>query len=115
MTKRFIRIRRSVGLDSVRLHDLRHFTATRMLSEGVPVRTVSGRLGHANAATTLGVYGHFLEASDRDAADTLSNFINIPAMSIGESDESAATTKPPRTAEVDPPSPMTPSSTAQDR
>ena len=55
VTKQFIRIRRSIGLDSVRLHDLRHFTATRLLSEGVPVRTVSGRLGHANAATTLGV------------------------------------------------------------
>ena len=49
VTKRFIRIRKSVGLESVRLHDLRHFTATRLLAEGIPVRTVSGRLGHANA------------------------------------------------------------------
>jgi hypothetical protein len=38
-----LRIRRSIGLDSARIHDLRHFTATRLLSEGVPVRTVSGR------------------------------------------------------------------------
>lgn len=65
--RQFIRIRRSIGLNSVRLHDLRHFTATRLLSEGVPVRTVSGRLGHANAATTLGVYMYFVEESDRDA------------------------------------------------
>jgi integrase len=50
---------------------LRHFAATRLLAAGVPVRTVSGRLGHANAATTLGVYAHFLEESDRDAAQTL--------------------------------------------
>jgi integrase len=71
VTKRFIRIRKSVGLESVRLHDLRHFTATRLLAEGVPVRTVSGRLGHANAATTLGVYAHFLAESDRDAAATI--------------------------------------------
>jgi len=71
VTKQFIRIRRSIGLDSVRLHDLRHFTATRLLSEGVPVRTVSGRLGHANAATTLGVYAHFVEESDRDAAEKI--------------------------------------------
>jgi len=75
VTKRFIRIRRSVGLDSVRLHDLRHFTATRLLSEGVPVRTVSGRLGHANAATTLGVYAHFVEESDRDAADKIGSIL----------------------------------------
>ena len=61
--------------DSVRLHDLRHFTATRLLSEGVPVRTVSGRLGRANAATTLGVYAHFVEESDRDAADKIASIL----------------------------------------
>jgi integrase len=71
VTKRFIRIRDAAGLDTVRLHDLRHFAATRMLAAGVPVRTVSGRLGHANAATTLTVYAHFVEESDVDAAATL--------------------------------------------
>jgi integrase len=76
VTKRFIRIRRSVGLESVRLHDFRHFTATQMLAEGVPVRTVSGRLGHANAATTLGVYAHFLAESDRDAAATIGSVLD---------------------------------------
>lgn len=75
VTKQFIRIRRAVGLDSVRLHDLRHFTATRLLSEGVPVRTVSGRLGHASAATTLGVYAHFVEESDRDAAEKIGSIL----------------------------------------
>jgi len=71
VTKEFIRVRHRVGLESVRLHDLRHFAATRLLAAGVPVRTVSGRLGHANASTTLGVYAHFLEASDREAAEAL--------------------------------------------
>lgn len=71
VTKSFIRVRKRAGLDAVRLHDLRHFAATRLLAAGVPVRTVSGRLGHANAATTLGVYAHFVEESDRDAAATL--------------------------------------------
>lgn len=71
ITKRFIRVRNRVGLKDVRLHDLRHFAATRLLAAGVPVRTVSGRLGHANAATTLGVYAHFIEESDREAAAKL--------------------------------------------
>ncbi|MDA8039517.1 MAG: tyrosine-type recombinase/integrase [Actinomycetota bacterium] len=71
VTKRFIRVRKLVNLENVRLHDLRHFAATRLLAAGVPVRTVSGRLGHANAATTLGVYAHFVEESDRDAAAVL--------------------------------------------
>jgi integrase len=50
-----------------------------MLGAGVPVRTVSGRLGHSNAATTLGVYGHFLEASDREAAATLGSLLDAAA------------------------------------
>jgi integrase len=83
VTKRYIRIRKSVGLDKVRLHDLRHFTATRLLAEGVPVRTVSGRLGHANAATTLGVYAHFVAESDRDAAATIGSVLEreVPSKS----------------------------------
>ncbi|MGI8683846.1 MAG: tyrosine-type recombinase/integrase [Acidimicrobiales bacterium] len=43
----------------------------RLLSAGVDVRTVAGRLGHRNAATTLNVYSHFLVEADRDAADVL--------------------------------------------
>ena len=42
---------------------------------GVPVRTVSGRLGHSNATTTLGVYAHFVEASDQDAAELLGQLL----------------------------------------
>ena len=77
-TKTFQRLRKQVGLDSTRLHDLRHFAATRLLAAGVPVRTVSGRLGHANAATTLGVYAHFVEASDRSAAVILGALTSPP-------------------------------------
>jgi hypothetical protein len=32
---------------------------------------VSGRLGRANAATILGVYAHFVQESDREAATML--------------------------------------------
>jgi integrase len=70
-THAFIVLRARLGLRGVRLHDLRHFAATRLLGAGIPVRTVSGRLGHANAATTLGVYAHFLEESDREAANAI--------------------------------------------
>ena len=71
VTKRFNKLRKQAGLSYFRLHDLRHFAATRLLAAGVPVRTVSGRLGHANAAPTLGVYAHFVEASDREAAEVM--------------------------------------------
>jgi len=65
------RLRKSLGLDSVRLHDLRHFVATSMLSDGVPLATVSSRLGHARASTTLDRYSHWMPQQDQDAADRL--------------------------------------------
>jgi integrase len=37
---------------------------------------VSGRLGHANAATTLNVYAHFIEASDAQAAQVIDELLN---------------------------------------
>ena len=58
MTKRFIDARLAAGLDHFRLHDLRHFMATQMLDEGVPVPIVAARLAHARASTTLNVYAH---------------------------------------------------------
>ena len=70
-TRRFVQLRDSCGLSHVRLHDLRHYVATTMLTAGIDVRTVAGRLGHRSAATTLNVYSHFIESADRDAADRL--------------------------------------------
>lgn len=64
-----------MGIKAVRLHDLRHFAATHMLTSGVDVRTVSGRLGHDDASTTLGVYSQFMESADADAADVLGNLV----------------------------------------
>lgn len=75
-TSAWRRLRDRVGLDpSVRLHDLRHFTATRMLDAGVPVKAVSGRLGHARAATTVNVYAHFIPTTDRAAADMMGDLL----------------------------------------
>jgi len=70
-TRAFARLCRRAGLEGVRLHDLRHYVATRLLASGVDVRTVAGRLGHRDAATTLNVYSHFLAEADRDAANVL--------------------------------------------
>lgn len=69
-THRFVDARRKAGLgDDVRLHDLRHFLATRMIAAGVDVRTVSGRLGHRRTSTTTDRYAAFVPAADRLAAD----------------------------------------------
>ncbi len=76
VTQRFGRIRDHLDLHTVRLHDLRHYVATRLIAAGVSVRTVSGRLGHSNSSTTLNVYSHFVEATDQVAADLLGELLD---------------------------------------
>ena len=76
VTLAFRRLCDELGIAGVRLHDFRHFTATQMLASGVPVKTVAGRLGHANAAMTLNVYAHALESSDSEAAHLLGGILN---------------------------------------
>lgn len=51
------------------LHDCRHWHATQLIADGVDLNTVANRLGHANAAFTLSVYGHSDPARDRQAAE----------------------------------------------
>jgi integrase len=76
VTLAFKRLCDELGISGVRLHDFRHFTATQMLASGVPVKTVSVRLGHANAAMTLNVYAHALKSSDTEAAHLLGSILN---------------------------------------
>jgi len=59
------------GLPRVRLHDLRHTWATLALQNGVHVKVVQERLGHASAMITLDIYSHVTEGMDRDAANTV--------------------------------------------
>jgi integrase len=71
VTRSFNRLCTRCGVVDVRLHDLRHYVATRLLTSGIDVRTVAGRLGHRNASTTLNVYAHFVPGSDREASAAL--------------------------------------------
>jgi integrase len=70
-SRAFRDLRHQVGLDQLRLHDLRHFVATRLLAAGIDVRTVSGRLGHSPTSTTLNVYAAFVPDADRQAAEVI--------------------------------------------
>jgi integrase len=75
VTAAFRRVCARQGITGVRFHDLRHAHATQLLAAGVPVRTVSGRLGHATAMTTLNVYAHVLEESDERAASVIGEIL----------------------------------------
>jgi integrase len=74
-TNRFGRLRQRLDLTSVRLHDFRHFVATVLGNGGVPIATISSRLGHRDTATTLNIYTHALPATDQLAAAYLGSLL----------------------------------------
>ena len=55
-------IRREIGVEDVRLHDLRRSFASQCMIEGVPLPVVSRLLGHRDSSMTL----RYTHVSDRD-------------------------------------------------
>ena len=52
---KFQAVLEAAGLPHFRVYDLRHSTATLLMSQGTSPKIVSERLGHANVKITLGV------------------------------------------------------------
>ncbi len=63
-------------LPSIRFHDLRHTSATLLISsKKTDVKTVSSRLGHAQTSTTLNIYAHSYKTLDETASDALEDIL----------------------------------------
>ena len=71
----FGKLRKELGLTGVRLHDLRHASASYALRAGIEMSVVSKRLGHSRQSTTSDVYSHVLEGRDAAAADALAGMV----------------------------------------
>lgn len=69
----------TLKLPNIPLHGLRHTSATLLISQNVDVKTVSGRLGHAQTSTTMDIYAHSLKKMDEVAAETLNNLLSKQA------------------------------------
>lgn len=64
------------------IHQLRHYSATELITSGVDVTTVGGRLGHGGGgSTTLRFYSAWVSEADQRAAGTLSD--RLPDLPVG--------------------------------
>ncbi len=50
-------IRQGQKLPPLPFHGLRHTAATMMINQGLPTKSISGRLGHTAIGTTMDIYG----------------------------------------------------------
>ena len=66
---------RTIGTPATRFHDLRHTFAVASIKSGDDIKTVQSNLGHATAAFTLDVYGHFTDDMRSVSAQRMEGFI----------------------------------------
>jgi len=70
-TQRYSRMCARLGY-AMHLHQLRHYSATELISGGIDIRTVAGRLGHGGGGvTTLRVYSAWVAEADQRASISL--------------------------------------------
>lgn len=71
----FERIVTNAGLPKIRLYDLRHTSATMLLSEGEHPKVVAERLGHASTNLTLDTYSHVLPNMQKQATSKMAKMM----------------------------------------
>ena len=63
-------IAKKAGLSDTSIHTLRHSHGSQLLSAGVPLPTVSKRLGYSSVYVTSTVYSHAMTKDETAAAET---------------------------------------------
>ncbi len=76
LRRHFKPIRDKAGLPKIRLYDLRHTTATLLLSAGENPKVVSERLGHASIVLTLDTYSHVLPSMQKNATNKMEKLMS---------------------------------------
>jgi integrase len=67
------------GLETIRVHDLRHTFVALWIRAGANPKEVSVRAGHSSVAFTLDRYGHLYEDAEEAVPDRLDALLGHPA------------------------------------
>lgn len=78
LQKPWRRVRKSAGLDDVRLHDLRHSFASFAVGAGVPLALIGGLLGHRSVQTTAR-YAHIANDPLKQASNLVGDIFAASA------------------------------------
>jgi integrase len=76
--------RKAAGLESVNLHDLRHYFASGLIAAGCDVVTVQRALGHASATTTLNTYAHLWPKAEDRTWTAAADLMEAAAPAVGD-------------------------------
>lgn len=94
VSQRYRRMCSKLGWN-MHLHQLRHYSATELISSGVDARTVAGRLGHGGGgATTLRVYSAWVAEADQRAAGKFTGRMPQAPISIDSAGDAHSTLEP---------------------
>ena len=77
LTGWFAKFIKGTDLPHISVHSLRHSYASLLIAEGVPLVTVSKRLGHAQVSTTADIYSHSIKSADEKAAQVTEKFADV--------------------------------------
>ena len=75
--RQFKEFKEEAGFPDLVLHELRHTQASLLLGNGVDVKTVQKRLGHARASITLDTYAHAIPENDKKAAELVGDLCTV--------------------------------------
>ena len=82
-----------VKIKAANFHCIRHTFATRALEAGIPAKTVSEILGHANISTTLDLYSHVSLELKKESMEKLSNLFIINPVEQQEKEDDVINNK----------------------
>ncbi len=69
LLKMFKKLLIEAGLTHMHFHDLRHSSATILLSMGVNMKVIQEMLGHSDISITLGKYSHLLPSMQQEVVE----------------------------------------------